>query len=80
MSTDAFVDGNYNTHFIDNNLDKLLESNHLCDVECQDIAAIAAYFDYKRNLERQSSLNGKNGQSAKDNWKSVGRKMNILRI
>lgn len=80
MSTEEFVKGNYDTHFIDNNIDNLIGTNDLCDIECQDIAAIAAYFDYKRNLDRMADSNGKNGHSVKDNWKDIGRKMSILRI
>lgn len=80
MSAREFVDGNYDTHFIDKNIDELLVDDGLCDIVCQDIAAIAAYFDYKQNLERLSDKNGKNGQAIKDNWKEVGRKLNVIRI
>ena len=80
MSASEFENGNYDTHFIDRNIDSLIDHHSHCDIECQDIAAIAAYFDYKRNLERQTDSNGKNGHSVKDNWKDIGRKMSILRI
>ncbi len=80
MSASEFESGNYDTHFIDRNIDTLIDHNSHCDIECQDIAAIAAYFDYKRNLERQTDSNGKNGHTKKGNWKDIGRKMSILRI
>lgn len=80
MTASEFESGNYDTHFIDRNIDTLIDHHSHCDIECQDIAAIAAYFDYKRNLERQTNSNGKNGHAKKGNWKDMGRKMSFLRI
>ena len=51
MSHPEFAGGNYNTHFIPNHYDDLIEPEH-CDFECEDMAMIAAFLEYHHKLER----------------------------
>jgi acetyl-CoA carboxylase, biotin carboxylase subunit len=78
METPDFVKGKYNTHFIENNQDFLFEP---CEEPhfFEDLAAIAAYYDY--TLETEMKKNGSNGNApmSLNNWKLAGRKRNVLR-
>jgi len=68
METPDFITGNYNTHFIEKNLDFLMAEPE-CDGQCEDIALIAAYLDYTRQLAKVST----NGAVTKpaSRWKEV---------
>jgi acetyl-CoA carboxylase biotin carboxylase subunit len=68
METPDFISGNYNTHFIEKNLDFLMQEPE-CDGQCEDIALIAAYLDYTRKLAKVST-NGTT-QKAVSRWKDV---------
>lgn len=74
-----FIEGNYDTHFIEKNRDLLLTKDNRCDILCQDIAMIAAYIDYTNKLTKLQPLKAadKNGNS---HWKTYGRKKNLIRI
>lgn len=79
MSSPDFVNGKYNTHFIENNLESLLKPGRASKQVTENMAIIAAYFDYLMNLEenKQVSLND-NG--AKNKWKHFGKQKGVLRI
>ncbi len=79
MSSNDFIKGYYNTHFIDEHIDSFLGENKNCSKECEDIAAIAAYFEYKSNLEKHAQENNNQIDGGK-NWKEFGKKVNILRL
>lgn len=77
MNTPDFVDGNYNTHFIEKNLDFLMDRDK-CEGDCQAMAIIAAFYDYNSRLKEASR---KIVEGEKINaWKSCGRKKNVLRF
>lgn len=71
-----FVDGNYTTHFIDENKDFLMTDED-CDLRCQDIVIITAYMEYLYRLEKASP---KEMTSLKNNWKDYNRVRNILKL
>lgn len=74
MLSDDFVKGNYDTHFIENNISFLLEKENL-DYDCEEIAMIAAYLEYNSTLDKikpQTSFEKHQSQ-----WKEFGRKKGI---
>ena len=66
MSNPNFIEGNYDTHFIEDNHDQLME-NTKCD-ECTDMVIIAAFIDY---LQKISSNQGSSNEFAlpQSRWK-----------
>jgi len=77
MDTPGFMDGNYNTHFIEDNMDRLFTSK-LCSTECEDMAMITAFIDYLDKLEQIQPP--KYTEELGSNWKDFGRKRNVLRL
>ncbi|MEI7982523.1 MAG: acetyl-CoA carboxylase biotin carboxylase subunit [Bacteroidota bacterium] len=77
MDTPAFVEGNYNTHFIEDNHERLFTSK-VCGAECEDMAMIAAFIDYIDKLSRVQPP--KYTEDLGTNWKDFGRKRNVLRL
>jgi acetyl-CoA carboxylase, biotin carboxylase subunit len=51
MQAQPFVDGNYNTHFIDDNIDELTKPDTSSE-ESEDIAMIMAYLDYQNQAKQ----------------------------
>jgi acetyl-CoA carboxylase, biotin carboxylase subunit len=51
MVSKDFVEGNYDTHFIEKNRDQLVDTAP-CDNSCEDMVIIAAYIDYREKLGR----------------------------
>ena len=72
-----FIEGNYNTHFIEKNYDFLMQKRETV-ANFKEVAAIAAFIDFLDKLEcvqpKQSYHNWGN------NWKDFGRKKSILRL
>jgi acetyl-CoA carboxylase biotin carboxylase subunit len=77
MDTPAFIDGKYNTHFIEENQDRLFISK-LCGTECEDMAMITAFIDYLDKLEEIQPP--RYTEELGSNWKDFGRKRNVLRL
>lgn len=74
MRTPDFVQGNYNTHFIEKNLEFLLGADD-CDALCEDMAIIAAFVDYhvKKELKKPQILT----RLGHNPWKQFGRKQGM---
>ncbi len=51
MDCTDFIEGDYDTHFIEKNRSQL-ESHHPCNISCEDMVIIAAYIDYREKLGR----------------------------
>lgn len=77
MEHPDFVSGNYNTHFIDKNIDALMTSKE-DKGDWDNIAAIAAFVDYTNKLDAIQPK--KNGGQMTNNWKAYGRQRNRTRI
>jgi len=77
MDTPDFIAGKYNTHFIEDNHDRLFASRP-CGLECEDMAIISAFFDYLNKLERVQPP--KFTEELASTWKDFGRKRNVLRL
>ncbi len=68
MNSPDFINGKYNTHFIENNQDRLM-SNDSCG-DCQDMVLIAAYIDYFSKINRIQQ-NNKEFAPAQSRWKKT---------
>lgn len=77
MDTPDFIEGKYNTHFIEKNSD-LLFTPVVCGVECEDMAMIACFIDYLDKLEKIQPQKFTEGFASA--WKDFGRKRSVLRL
>ncbi len=77
MEHPEFVSGNYNTHFIDKNMDDLMRKDE-GQGDWESIAAIAAFVDYTNKLDALQPK--KNGGQMTNNWKAYGRQRIRIRI
>jgi len=77
METPDFLEGKYNTHFIEKN-NNFLFRNKLCGTECEDMAIITCFIDYLDKLEKiqPPAYSDELGST----WKDFGRKRNVLRL
>lgn len=77
LDVPAFIEGRYNTHFIEENQEHL-QPKRSCSDRAVDIAAITAFVDYINKLERlQPPATEK---QLANNWKDFGRKRGVLRF
>jgi acetyl-CoA carboxylase biotin carboxylase subunit len=77
MDTPGFIEGKYNTHFIEENNERLMRAR-LCGTECEDMAILAAFIDYIDKLERIQPPQYTDELGS--NWKDFGRKRSVLRL
>ncbi len=77
MEIPDFVNGKYNTHFIEENKEALFSYNK-GTTKMEDIAMITAYFDYVTKLEKIQPQRLSN--TLGNNWKDFGRKKGVLRM
>jgi acetyl-CoA carboxylase biotin carboxylase subunit len=75
MENDVFKSGNYNTHFIEEHMDFLMDKKP-CGDRCQDIALIAAYIHYKNKLDMSAPKQSES--SSTNSWKEFGRRKSAL--
>lgn len=71
MDAPAFKNGNYNTHFIQDNMDFLMQDPY-CGDRCETLAIVAAYIDYIDKLGPDPAA--KISQNGSNRWKEYGRK------
>jgi acetyl-CoA carboxylase biotin carboxylase subunit len=77
MDVPDFIDGKYNTHFIEKNNDRLFTPK-LCGTECEDMAMIACFIDYLDKIEKVQPQ--KFTDEFASTWKDFGRKRSVLRL
>jgi acetyl-CoA carboxylase, biotin carboxylase subunit len=77
MDIPDFIEGKYNTHFIENNSGRLF-SPAVCGVECEDMGIIACFIDYLDKLEKVQPQ--KFTEDFASTWKDFGRKRSVLRL
>lgn len=77
MENDVFKSGNYNTHFIEEHMEFLMDKKP-CDEQCQDIALIAAYIHYKNKLDMSTPKQSET--SSTNSWKEFGKRKSALRL
>lgn len=77
MNCPDFIEGNYNTHFIEKNK-SFLEEKDICKGDCKAIAIIAAFIDYHNRIEKaQQNISTGNTSSS---WKLSNRKKSMFKI
>jgi len=72
-----FVNGKYNTHFIQDN-EELLKPEKKSSLRVEDIASIAVFVDYLANIDKYKDQRFCKPQLG--SWKSFGRKRNVTRL
>lgn len=72
METPDFINGTYDTHFIEKN-NKFLHADEKVEDELEDIAIIAAFVEY---LSENKAIVTESTIEVKDNWKTFGRMAN----
>ncbi len=72
----GFVEGNYTTHFIEENKDFLMSRDD-CPDECEDIVIITAFMEYLRLVKKASP---KEMTAMKNNWKDYTRVRSVLKL
>ena len=77
MDVPSFKQGMYNTHFIQDNEDVLMQKEEPSQ-KLKDIASITAFFNYLKKLEERTPPELKSSMGS--NWKSCGRKKNMERL
>lgn len=77
MDVPSFKDGRYNTHFIQDNEEILMEKEEPSQ-KLKDIASITAFFNYLERIEDRTTPDFKNSEGS--NWKNCGRKKNLERL
>ena len=77
MDIPDFVVGKYNTHFIEQNHDRLFVPK-LCGIECEDMAMIACFIDYLDKIDKIQPQ--KFTEEFASTWKDFGRKRSVLRL
>jgi len=80
MDTKDFYEGKYDTHFIEKNIDYLLDDTG-CDSDCEDIALFVAYLDYTEKMKKRSAASPSVESTGKSSgWKDFARRKNVLRF
>ena len=69
MNNKNFTSGNYDTHFIEDNMEELMSSSNLCN-DCDDMVIIAAFIDYLDKIGRAEE-NKKEFGPAQSRWKKI---------
>ena len=77
MNAKEFIDGRYNTHFIQDNVEEL-ELKDDASTKVKDIAAITAFVDYISTLDKNT--NNRKPESQTSNWKKFGRRLSVTRL
>lgn len=77
MECPDFRHGNYNTHFIEKNLEFLMKKQD-CTSDCEDVAIMTILIDYLDKLE-QAQPTRPEGQRG-NLWKEYGRRRSLLRL
>ncbi len=72
-----FVNGTYNTHFIQDN-EELLKQKQNALQRVEDIASIAVFVDYLNNINKHN--NQHYCKPKLDSWKAFGRKRNVTHL
>ncbi len=73
METPDFVNGKYDTRFIELNKDFLMKKEEVSE-EVEDMTAIVAYLDYVNNLSNKDT---QNNEQKTNKWKDFGRRKGL---
>ncbi len=79
MENDDFKSGNYNTHFIEKNLEFLMERQP-CGDKCMDIAMITAYIHYRNKIESALPAGTAKQLGGNNSWRDFGRRKSMMKF
>ena len=74
-----FKNGNYNTHFIERNQERLKPREGFMN-DAEPMAVIAAYIDYLMNVEENKPHNAGEDNTAISRWRAFGLQKGVLRV
>ena len=77
MDCPDFVNGKYDTGFIEKNMDFLIEKE-VCDKNCEEMSIIAAFLEYNYYLDKlvpQTTFSNN-----KNKWKEFGRRKGLMKL
>jgi acetyl-CoA carboxylase biotin carboxylase subunit len=74
----GFIEGKYDTHFIEDKFNDLFKEREFCDFDCEDIAVITSFIHYIDKLETLVADKPLNSEPSV--WKTYGRSKGIVRI
>ncbi len=80
MENKQFSNGNYDTHFIDENMAELSAVSANGQAEVEDAAIITAFIDYTDKLSRLQSIKSFQSNGGSSPWKNFGRKKGVMRM
>jgi acetyl-CoA carboxylase biotin carboxylase subunit len=80
MGNKTFMEGKYDTHFIDENIDSLVASSDGQSKLDEDLAIITAFVDYHEKLLKSQALKPYQSNGGSSPWKQFGRKKGITRM
>ncbi|MFC2112696.1 acetyl-CoA carboxylase biotin carboxylase subunit [Bacteroidota bacterium] len=80
MGNKQFAKGIYDTHFIDENSDELMGPSVDVKPEEEDMAIIAAFYDYTEKLNKLQSIKSFQSNGGSSPWKNFGRKKGVTRM
>lgn len=79
MEADDFVKGNYDTHFIENNMDFLMEKRK-CSSDCEDVAMITSFLHHYANVTTNTASSQQEDCGEKSEWKQFGKRQGVIRF
>lgn len=77
MESGPFKGGSYNTHFIDEYKDFLLQDEG-CDDECEEVALMTAFIDYLKKLEKVAGKQDNGAQKSVSSWREFGKRKSVM--
>ncbi len=80
MDNKAFIEGRYDTHFIDENIDTLVNPDDGQGSEEELLAIITAYVDYQDKVQNSQALKPFQSNGGSSPWKTYGRKQGVSRM
>ena len=80
MGNKAFIEGKYDTHFIDENIDSLVATTDGQTRQDEDLAIITAFLDYHEKLLKSQALKPYQSNGGRSPWKHFGRKKGVMRM
>ena len=80
MNNKDFVEGRYDTHFIDENIESLVAARDGQRRQDEDLAIITAFMDYHEKLLKSQALKPFQSNGGSSPWKHFGRKKGVMRM
>lgn len=79
MNDADFIEGKYDTHFIEERIDSLMAKKDKCNNVCEDIALVTAFLDYVEKISKNETT-VQSSQENSSGWKQYGRRTGLMRF